>query len=190
MAIEVRCPGCGKILHLADHVAGKKGKCPACGTAMEIPKPDEEEPVVAAIAPEPPAEPAAQRSRAETILARYQVRGKNGNVLLDFLLFRRMITPVAIQIIFWFVLLGIFVEGLEALEVIGPSNPLAFTAPSSPFHPGDSGTLARVSLKLRVFFTYFVFMPLALRIFCEALIVVFRVHGSLRQIETNATRKE
>ena len=39
-------------------------------------------------------------------------------------------------------------------------------------------------------FPIFVFMPLALRIFCEALIVVFRIHGSLRRIETNTTRKE
>ena len=42
MAIELTCPGCGKRLRVADSAAGKKGKCPACGTVVEIPAPGAE----------------------------------------------------------------------------------------------------------------------------------------------------
>lgn len=37
MAIEFRCPQCGKLLRTADDTAGKQAKCPACGTAVTIP---------------------------------------------------------------------------------------------------------------------------------------------------------
>jgi len=37
MTIDVTCLSCGKVLHIADHLAGRKGKCPACGTVMQIP---------------------------------------------------------------------------------------------------------------------------------------------------------
>ena len=39
MPIEVQCPGCGKRLRAADTAAGKKVRCPACSTAVEIPLP-------------------------------------------------------------------------------------------------------------------------------------------------------
>jgi len=42
MAIEMTCPGCGKRLRVPDSAAGKKGKCPFCGTLCDIPLPTEE----------------------------------------------------------------------------------------------------------------------------------------------------
>jgi len=37
MAIEITCTGCGKVLHVPDAAAGKKGKCPHCGTILQVP---------------------------------------------------------------------------------------------------------------------------------------------------------
>lgn len=39
MPILLQC-NCGKRLKVADELAGRRGKCPACGTVLEIPAPD------------------------------------------------------------------------------------------------------------------------------------------------------
>jgi ribosomal protein S27E len=39
MAIEMGCTGCGQTLRVADEHAGKKARCPACGTIVQIPSP-------------------------------------------------------------------------------------------------------------------------------------------------------
>ena len=38
MAIPVRCAECGTTMKVADHYAGKKGKCPKCGGRVQVPK--------------------------------------------------------------------------------------------------------------------------------------------------------
>ena len=37
MSIKVECPGCGTTLSVADKFAGKRGKCPKCKGAIDIP---------------------------------------------------------------------------------------------------------------------------------------------------------
>lgn len=37
MPIEMHCTGCGQMLRVADEHAGKKARCPACGTITEVP---------------------------------------------------------------------------------------------------------------------------------------------------------
>jgi len=37
MPIQSACPGCGKLLAVADDVAGKKARCPACSTIYTVP---------------------------------------------------------------------------------------------------------------------------------------------------------
>ena len=37
MAIDVVCSGCGRTFRVSDDKAGKKGKCPGCGTVIVIP---------------------------------------------------------------------------------------------------------------------------------------------------------
>jgi hypothetical protein len=39
MPISFPCPGCKKTLKVADHLAGKKAKCPGCQTPLTIPMP-------------------------------------------------------------------------------------------------------------------------------------------------------
>ena len=42
MPIELPCPGCGQTLRVADEHAGKKARCPSCGTISEVPWPSSE----------------------------------------------------------------------------------------------------------------------------------------------------
>ncbi|GIW81826.1 MAG: hypothetical protein KatS3mg105_3633 [Gemmatales bacterium] len=46
MPIRVKCTNreCGKVLTVKDELAGKRGKCPACGKILSIPAPVEEDP--------------------------------------------------------------------------------------------------------------------------------------------------
>ena len=39
MAIPVQCKVCGKSMNVRDEMAGKKGKCPACGSVVDVPGP-------------------------------------------------------------------------------------------------------------------------------------------------------
>ncbi len=55
MAIEFRCTECNRLLRTQDETAGKKAKCPECGTVVTIPMPGTgAEPGGAPIGPAPP----------------------------------------------------------------------------------------------------------------------------------------
>lgn len=88
----------------------------------------------------------------------------------DFLSFRKMITPVVIQILFW---LGVLICVAAGLLLFAGSDSL----PSSGF---VSPRLAGLLL--------IVVGPILVRIYCELLIVLFRIHESLRAIEHNTMR--
>ncbi len=38
MPIEMSCTGCSQLLRVSDEHAGKKARCPSCGTIVEVPK--------------------------------------------------------------------------------------------------------------------------------------------------------
>jgi DNA-directed RNA polymerase subunit RPC12/RpoP len=42
MAIEFKCPACGRDVRVADSAAGKHGKCPHCGVKIAVPDPKAE----------------------------------------------------------------------------------------------------------------------------------------------------
>lgn len=83
----------------------------------------------------------------------------------DFLAFRKMITPTVIQIFFW---LGIAVCVITALGVLSNGDVLAAASPINP-------TLTAVLI--------LVLGPILVRIYCELLMVLFRIYESLRAIE-------
>jgi phage FluMu protein Com len=64
MAIEFRCTQCEKLLRTQDGTAGKKAKCPQCGTVLTIPDAATSAPIEPAFAttappPPPPRQPAS-----------------------------------------------------------------------------------------------------------------------------------
>lgn len=56
MPIKVTCSSCGGVLHAPDDAAGKKGRCPTCGTVLTIPadEPIPAPPMSSGAAPLPP----------------------------------------------------------------------------------------------------------------------------------------
>ena len=84
----------------------------------------------------------------------------------DFLAFRRMVTPAIIQIIFWIGVAICIIAGLVA--IVGGSA-----------LPGAGGSGALYGLVVLVV------GPILVRVYCELLIVLFRIYDSLSAIEKN-----
>jgi len=74
----------------------------------------------------------------------------------DFLSFRKMITPVIIQVVFWLGVLFCVVYGFGQLL-------------------GGQGLMGLV---------YIIAGPIAVRIYCEMLILLFRIHDALQDIRS------
>jgi len=89
----------------------------------------------------------------------------------DFFAFRKMITPAVIQIFFW---LGVIVCVIAGLGILGSGETLAAASPVPP-------TLTAVLV--------LVLGPLIVRIYCELLMVLFRIYESLRAIELSRVRE-
>ncbi len=83
----------------------------------------------------------------------------------DFLSFRKMITPVIIQIIFWIGVATAIIGGIVVLVA-----------------EDEAGT--------RVFgLLYMILGPLYWRVFCEIVILFFRMNETLTDIKNNTERK-
>ena len=89
----------------------------------------------------------------------------------DFFAFRKMITPAVIQFFFW---IGVIVCVVTGLGILAGGDTLAAAAPVSP-------TLVGVLV--------LVLGPLLVRIYCELLMVLFRIYESLRAIELSRVRE-
>jgi hypothetical protein len=84
----------------------------------------------------------------------------------DFLAFRRMITPVIIQIIFWIGAIGFFIGGIVTIVT---SN------------DGEAGQIAGGIILI-------ILGPLVVRIGCEMLILFFRMNETLTEIKNNTKK--
>lgn len=87
----------------------------------------------------------------------------------DFLTFRKMITPMVIQIIFWIGVAVCIVMGLVGII-------------SGAIMRGGAGAV------LMGLFTLFI-GPLLVRIYCELLIIFFRMNETLTEIKNNLAQK-
>ena len=88
----------------------------------------------------------------------------------DFLAFRKMITPVLIQILFW----------LGSVAVVFTGILVIFTGAISPANQGQvilGGLLVIVG------------GPLVIRIYCELLILFFRMNETLSEIKRSIDRR-
>ena len=84
----------------------------------------------------------------------------------DFIKFDKMLTPIIIQVIFW---IGVVVSVLFGLGMI-------FSGMRSMFGGGSAVFMGLVWLVLG---------PVMTRVYCELLIVVFKIHDSLVDIKTS-----
>lgn len=82
---------------------------------------------------------------------------------MSFLKFEKMITPIFIQFMFWIGFIGSFFAGLIMIGYGILSN---------------SGGFTEVLIGLGTF----ILGPIVIRIYCEMLIVAFKIQGSLQEI--------
>jgi hypothetical protein len=87
----------------------------------------------------------------------------------DFLKFRKMITPVIIQILFW-VGVGASVIGALGMMVVGVTS-------------DGQGIMVLVGLVMLVL------GPVLVRIYCELLILFFRMNETLTEIKNGLAKK-
>ena len=85
----------------------------------------------------------------------------------DFLTFRKMITPVVIQVVFW--------VGACLCAIMGLVGLVAAVR-------ADSASEILASL------LWLVLGPVLVRIYCEVLIIFFRIYDVLQEIRQNTTR--
>ena len=83
-------------------------------------------------------------------------------VMGDFWAFRKMVTPVIIQILFW---VGVIICVIAGFVLIGTGIK----------QPGHQSLLSGVLLVI--------FGPLVVRLYCEILIVFFRINETLTEIK-------
>ena len=83
----------------------------------------------------------------------------------DFLAFRTMVTPVIIQILFWVGALVCLIAG-AIMIIYGATH----------FHEGQGQYLWQGAL-------LFVLGPLGVRVYCEILIIFFRINETLTEIK-------
>ena len=89
----------------------------------------------------------------------------------DFLAFRKMITPAVIQVIFW---IGVAVCVLGGL--------VAIIQGAGGRYGGGEQVLSGVLM--------IILGPIAVRIYCELLIIMFRIHDRLVEIQDNTSSKQ
>ena len=89
----------------------------------------------------------------------------------DFLAFRKMITPVVIQIIFWIGAAICVLGGLITMIAGAASN-----------YGGGAQVLGGLFMMI--------LGPLMVRIYCELLIIMFRIHDRLVDIRDNTSSKQ
>ncbi len=83
--------------------------------------------------------------------------GEGGEIVKEFLRFRKMITPVIIQIVFWIGVVGSILAGVALL-----------------FQGGGLGLQSLVNGVLMI-----ILGPIAVRVYCELLILLFRINENL-----------
>ena len=82
----------------------------------------------------------------------------------DFLKFETMITPFVIQVIFWIAVIVLIIAGV--FQIVGSE--------------GGGGIITGLAT--------IILGPILARIYCEIIIVFFRINGHLRAIEHNTQR--
>lgn len=83
----------------------------------------------------------------------------------DFITFRRMLTPILIQVIYWLATVAVVIGGLVALAV------------------GDDAGERLLGVGMLIL------GPVVVRVYCEILMVVFRMNETLSEIRRNTQQR-
>lgn len=192
MPVLTTCPDCSAKMRVPDHAVGKQIKCPKCGGTFTVtaggasppPPPPPPAPKPAPVAPTPVApDPLDQLSGMESpdtagdmddAPPRKFAARRGGNTTSDFLAFRLFITPVVIQILFWFGVLACIIAGL--MGMYGAIRIAEYNF---------SGAVIPLLTAMAIL----VIGPIMVRVQCELTMVFFRMYDTLREIKDISRNK-
>lgn len=96
--------------------------------------------------------------------------------MMDFLAFRKMITPIVIQILFWLGVIGCIIGGIVWILTGGVTLI-------------KGGGIAS-ALPVIIGLVWIFIGPILVRIYCEVLIILFRINDNLTVIRHNTEHKQ
>ncbi len=173
------CPTCGSTYNLTPEHVGRSFTCQRCNSNLVV------EPsglsLVGGGGPQQPA-PGHPSGGAQGQYGAGQPAGQGGysgggipkpgeNLLLDYLLFRKMVVPIIIQILFWIALL--VGEGFGLFLLV-----MSFSARGGVF------------LAFMGSLMYLIFFPVLLRLYAELIIIIFRIYDTLQDISKHLKEKQ
>jgi predicted Zn finger-like uncharacterized protein len=167
MNLQIACPHCQTRVRAPAQMVGQSVKCPSCQQTFVVIDPSTK------AAPPAPAPSGGFEDLGEPDVSRKPARRKT-NPFVDFLIFRLMIAPYVIQILFWLGVLACI--GIGGFTVIG-----GFAAMLTKDFSGHYNILPGIVLIL-LGFAYMLFGPFVLRLYAELGILLFRVYDVLQEI--------
>jgi predicted Zn finger-like uncharacterized protein len=179
MSLTISCPHCQSRMRTPDDAVGKDVRCPGCQQVFRVEGDANVAPRRPGPAPAPAPVPVAEESPAafEDLKPGPTARRPGSSALVDFLLFRRMMAPVVIQVLFWLGVIGCVIAaavyGIGGLYVGFSQNGSALAAVFSLF-------MALVTITVG---------PFLLRIYAEMLILIFRIYEALTDIRDRLDRR-
>jgi predicted Zn finger-like uncharacterized protein len=179
--ITVFCPNCQARMRAPDNAVGKQVRCPSCERLFRVEQPVAEESVVPPPTAPPPAAPAAlpePEGFPEPEMPNVRRRG-DANALVDFLMFRKMVAPFVIMILFWLAVAGFMIGGLIMI-LLGIATALSTRG-------AGEGILA-LFFSVFVGLGYMIVGPIVARVYAEVLIILFRIYETLVDIKKNTDR--
>ncbi len=172
MSLAVSCPHCQSRVRVPDDAVGRDVRCPNCQQVFRV---GGIEPAPAA--PRRPGLGGTEPSAGFEGMADGARRPAGSNALIDFLLFRRMIAPVVIQVLFWLAVLGCFIwAGFSVISGIVAAT-------------GKSGSPWLAVLGIAGGLVAIIVGPFVCRIYAELLILSFRIYETLTEIRDRLDRK-
>jgi hypothetical protein len=178
MPVSVTCPSCNVRMRAPESSLGRQVKCPRCQQNF-VASADEEESSPPPAPPPPHEAPQDFDDLDEPSRRRRSPTSGASGTLVDFLLFRRMIAPWVIQLIFWLGVVGCVGYGL--VLIVGGLIGAAYSRDAG-------GGLLLLMFALFGGVVVMVMGPIMVRLYCELLIVIFRINETLTDISNKLNR--
>lgn len=179
MPIVISCPNpsCGRRYSVPDDAAGRSATCASCGTKIQITGLAKEP--VAAPAPPPPPPDDEPRGRDDDFddehepasVAKRRRTAPAGPGFVDFAMFRWLITPRILILLYWIVVVLIILGGLGVMV--------------SGFFAG--GNIGQILGGIVGGILIILVGPVLYRIVFEILILAFRIYDTLIEIRDNTS---
>ena len=175
MAVTIACPHCGAAGSAPEQIVGQQVRCSKCKQSFMAggPPPGPPPPMMDEVRPQSGPIP-RPRDSADEVDVRRPPAPAGSSVFIEFLTFRKMVTPTLIIILFWvlvaFILLGALFAFIAGI-----------------FSGGGIGTIVSVFFVLLLGVPFGILMA---RIYCELMIVVFRLYETMAEIRNHLKEQQ